>query len=61
MTETRVALVLGGGASRGMAHVGALGVLDSEGIEVEFIAGSSIGGLIELSPRRVTTSSPTIS
>jgi len=29
-----------------MAHVGALGVLDREGVEVGFIAGSSIGGLI---------------
>ena len=29
-----------------MAHIGALDVLDREGIEVGFIAGSSIGGLI---------------
>lgn len=42
----RVALALGGGAARGLAHIGVLEVLDREGIEVDFIAGSSMGGLI---------------
>jgi len=42
----RVALALGGGAARGLAHIGVLDVLEREGIRVDFIAGSSMGGLI---------------
>lgn len=41
-----LALVLGGGAARGLAHVGVLEVLEREGIRADCIAGSSMGGLI---------------
>lgn len=41
-----ITLALGGGGSRGAAHVGVLRVLEREGIRVAGIAGSSIGGLI---------------
>jgi len=41
-----LALVLGGGAARGLAHIGVLEVLEKEGIDVDCIAGSSMGGLI---------------
>lgn len=46
MSRLRIALVLGGGAARGLAHIGALEVLEDEGIEPELLVGSSMGGLI---------------
>jgi NTE family protein len=42
----RVALALGGGAARGLAHLGVLEVFERECIAIDFIAGSSMGGLI---------------
>lgn len=42
----RIALVLGGGAARGLAHIGVLEVLEREGIPVDYLVGSSMGGLI---------------
>lgn len=42
----RVALVLGGGAARGFAHVGVLRVLEQERIPVDLIVGTSVGSLI---------------
>jgi NTE family protein len=41
-----IALALGGGGSKGSAHIGVLRVLERENIRVEVLAGSSIGGLI---------------
>lgn len=41
-----MALSLGGGAARGLAHIGVLEVLEREGIEPDCIAGSSMGGRI---------------
>jgi NTE family protein len=43
---TRIGLVLGGGAVRGLAHLGVLKALDKHGIQVDCIAGTSMGGLI---------------
>lgn len=42
----RLALALGGGAARGLAHIGVLETFEREGIRPDFIAGSSMGGLI---------------
>lgn len=42
----RVALALGGGAARGLAHIGVLEVLEREGIQPSCIVGTSMGGLI---------------
>ncbi len=42
----RVALVLGGGAARGFAHVGVLHVLEDAKIPVELIVGTSVGSLV---------------
>jgi NTE family protein len=42
----RVGLVLGGGGSRGSAHVGVLKVLVEEGIPIDLIAGTSIGSVV---------------
>ncbi len=39
-------LVLGGGAMRGMAHIGVLRALDKLGIKIDAIVGTSIGSLI---------------
>lgn len=42
----RVAVVLGGGASRGFAHVGVLRVFEQEKIPIDMIVGTSVGSLI---------------
>ena len=41
-----VALVLGGGGARGMAHLGVLRYMEELGIPVDLIGGTSMGGLI---------------
>lgn len=41
-----VGLVLSGGGARGLAHIGVLRVLEREGIPVDFLAGTSMGGVI---------------
>lgn len=47
-TEKRpiVALVLGSGGARGYAHIGAIEVLEREGIRPDFIVGTSAGSLV---------------
>jgi NTE family protein len=42
----KVALVLGGGAARGFAHVGVIRALEQEKIPVDLIVGTSVGSLI---------------
>ncbi len=42
----KVALALGGGGTRGIAHIGVLRVLSKEGIPIDAIAGTSMGSLI---------------
>ncbi len=42
----RIGLVLGGGGSRGLAHIGVLKVLVREGIPIHFIVGTSMGGIV---------------
>lgn len=42
----RIALVLGGGSSRGFAHVGVIRVLEQEKIPIDMIVGTSVGSLI---------------
>lgn len=47
MTNTpKVGLALGSGAARGFAHIGVINVLKKNNIEVDFVAGSSIGAVI---------------
>jgi CRP-like cAMP-binding protein len=41
----RIGLALGGGAARGMAHLGVLKALDQNGVVVDMIAGTSAGAL----------------
>ncbi len=42
----KVALVLGGGGARGLAHIGVLKVLEEEGVPIDVIVGTSVGALI---------------
>jgi NTE family protein len=42
----RIGLALGGGASRGFAHIGVLQVLEENGIKPDLIAGTSAGSLV---------------
>jgi NTE family protein len=42
----KVGLALGGGAARGLAHIGVLEVLEREGISVDLIAGTSAGAAV---------------
>jgi len=46
LPKKRVGLALGGGAARGLAHIGVLSVLEKEGISIDMIAGTSMGALI---------------
>lgn len=41
-----VALALGGGGTKGIAHLGVLRALEQRGLQVAAIAGTSIGGLV---------------
>ena len=42
----RVGLVLSGGGAKGLAHIGVLKTLDSLGVRVDYIAGTSMGAVI---------------
>ena len=44
--KSGVALALGSGSARGLAHVGVLKVLEEAGVPVKGIAGSSIGAVV---------------
>ncbi|MGB4593350.1 MAG: patatin-like phospholipase family protein [Coriobacteriia bacterium] len=42
----RIGLALGSGAARGLAHIGVLKVLETEGLAPDVITGTSIGALV---------------
>ena len=46
LAKRKVGLALGGGAARGLAHIGVLEVLEKEGIPIDMIAGTSAGAAI---------------
>lgn len=46
MARKRLGLALGGGASKGAAHIGVLQVFEEEGIPIDYICGTSIGSLV---------------
>jgi len=56
--NTRIGLALGGGAAKGIAHIGALHAFEEEGIQIDYISGTSVGALVatfyEESPERDT-------
>jgi len=44
--EPKVGLVLSGGGAKGLAHIGVLKVIDSLGIRVDYVAGTSMGAIV---------------
>ena len=42
----KFALVLGGGAAKGFAHIGVLKVLEKHGLKPDLIVGTSMGALV---------------
>ena len=42
----KVAVVLSGGGAKGMAHIGALKVIEKAGIPIDYITGTSMGSII---------------
>ncbi len=42
----KVGLVLGGGGAKGVAHIGALKVIEEAGIPIDYIAGTSMGAIV---------------
>lgn len=44
--NTSVGLALGGGAAKGIAHIGVLRAFEEEGVRVSYLSGTSIGALV---------------
>ena len=44
--KPKVGLVLSGGGAKGLAHIGVLKVLEEQGIQVDYIGGTSMGAII---------------
>jgi len=44
--KPKVGLVLSGGGAKGLAHIGVLKVIDSLGIKIDYVAGTSMGSII---------------
>ena len=44
--KPKIGLVLSGGGAKGLAHIGALKVIDSLGIRVDYVAGTSMGAIV---------------
>lgn len=42
----KIGLVLSGGGAKGLAHIGALKVIDSLGIQIDYVGGTSMGAII---------------
>ncbi|MEW5723765.1 MAG: patatin-like phospholipase family protein [Thermodesulfobacteriota bacterium] len=44
--KPKLGLALGAGGARGVAHIGVLKALEAAGVEISYLAGSSIGALV---------------
>ncbi|MET6989343.1 patatin-like phospholipase family protein [Sediminicola arcticus] len=44
--EVKVGLVLSGGGAKGLAHIGALKVIEESGVKIDYIGGTSMGAII---------------
>ena len=44
--DLKVGLVLSGGGAKGLAHIGVIKTIDSLGIRIDHIAGTSMGAII---------------
>lgn len=45
-SKRKVGLVLSGGGAKGLAHIGLLKLIDSLGIKIDYITGTSMGGVL---------------
>jgi NTE family protein len=45
-SSSKIGVALGSGASRGLAHIGVMRALEEEGLQVRFVAGTSMGAFI---------------
>ena len=46
MRKVRIGLALGSGAAKGWAHIGVINALERAGIEIDVVAGCSVGALV---------------
>src|SRR5690606_16602326 len=44
--DVKVGLVLSGGGAKGLAHIGALKVIEESGVRIDYIGGTSMGAVI---------------
>lgn len=44
--ELKVGLVLSGGGAKGLAHIGALKIIEESGVRIDYIGGTSMGAII---------------
>ncbi len=44
--DVKVGLVLSGGGAKGLAHIGALKVIEKSGIRIDYIGGTSMGAIV---------------
>ncbi|MFS4454589.1 patatin-like phospholipase family protein [Maribacter sp. 2304DJ31-5] len=44
--DKKVGLVLSGGGAKGLAHIGALKVIEEAGVQIDYIGGTSMGAII---------------
>ncbi|MDN3722924.1 patatin-like phospholipase family protein [Aequorivita sp. SDUM287046] len=44
--DVKVGLVLSGGGAKGLAHIGALKVIEESGVRIDYIGGTSMGAII---------------
>src|SRR6476619_2765006 len=45
-TRPKIGLTLSGGGAKGLAHIGILKAIDSAGLSVDYITGTSMGSII---------------
>ncbi|MBH2946385.1 patatin-like phospholipase family protein, partial [Serratia ureilytica] len=46
MRQIKIGLALGAGSAKGWAHIGVINALKKLGIEVDIVAGCSVGALV---------------
>ncbi len=44
--EPKVGLVLSGGGAKGLAHIGALKIIEEAGVKIDYIGGTSMGAIV---------------
>ncbi|WP_103864963.1 patatin-like phospholipase family protein [Aquimarina sp. I32.4] len=44
--DVKVGLVLSGGGAKGLAHIGALKIIEEAGVRIDYIGGTSIGAIV---------------